>query len=166
MSSLIIATTSLSVSKISVSRGVDSSSAETASTPSAKKSMRCEKTWGLIVLQAPSSFFETVTKSCWIKTPVMWSTVNNFLARGDLLASASPFVKWNPELVSAPNLTGCEGRNFNEKGFGVFSTWMKTERAQRGAARRRRVVAARIVIFLRRCNCSAVGAARVPEPNC
>ena len=59
-------------------------------------------------------------------TPVTWSTVNSFLAKGDLFASASPFVKWNPELVSAPSLTGWLGRNLREKGLGVFSTWMKT----------------------------------------
>jgi hypothetical protein len=53
-------------------------------------------------------------------------------------------VKWKPELVSAPNFTGWLGRNLRLKGFGVFSTWMKTERAQRGA-RRRRVAAARMV---------------------
>ena len=50
--------------------------------------------------------------------------------------------------------------------MGVFSTWMKTERAQRGAARRSKVVAARMVLLcafaravkLQRCG----GTARVP----
>ena len=127
-----------------------------------------------MVDQAPSSFLLTVTKSCWIKTPVMWSTVNNFLARGDLLASASPFVKWKPELVSAPSLTGWLGRNLREKGLGVFSTCMKTDLAQRGAVLRRRVVAARMVLLcafaravkLQRCgSCTCPGAKLLrPEP--
>ena len=82
------------------------------------------------------------------------------------MASASPFVKWKPLDVSAPNFTGCDGRNLRENGFGVFSTCMKTERAQRGVALLSKVVAARMVLLcafaravkLQRC----VGTARVP----
>ena len=71
-------------------------------------------------------------------------------------------MKWNPELVSAPSLTGCDGRNFREKGFGVFSTWMKTLRAQRGAVLRSRVVAARMVS--RSCGSPAYDC--LPPPRC
>ena len=101
-----------------------------------------------------------------MKTPVMWSTVNSFLARGDLLASASPFVKWKPLDVSKPNLTGWLGKNLSEKGLGVFSTCMKTDLAQRGAALLSKVVAARIVIFLRLCGFVRRPAAPVQLQRC
>ena len=96
----------------------------------------------------------------------MWSIVNNFRASGDLFDSESPFVKWKPELVSAPSLTGCDGRNFKEKGLGVFSTCMKTDLAQRGVALLSKVVAARMVLlcaFARAVKLQRLGGtARVP----
>mmetsp|Transcript_27707 Transcript_27707/g.85671 ORF Transcript_27707/g.85671 Transcript_27707/m.85671 type:complete len:224 (+) Transcript_27707:462-1133(+) len=133
MSSLIIATTSESVSRISVSDATASPDAM-ASEPSAKKSMMCEKTCGLIVAHAPSSSFETVTKSLATKMPVTLSIEKSFRASGDRSASGSPFVKWKPLVVSAPSFTGWLGRNLSENGFGVFSTWMKTLLAARFSA--------------------------------